>query len=166
MARDRRFVDVFDFKSFLTSRQREGSRVPVLHTHPKRILAIYHEATPQSDRSFCRRGCAGNAQDGRQRSSKARGRPLISAVPHSFRMAINSDENSMAYERHRGQDPAARPPVRRPEILPLPEGPNVDGGSEIVESGSIAGMPTAVIAAYARSSLLSIAGALSLRAWT
>ena len=57
-------------------------------------------------------------------------------------------------------------PVRRPEILPLPEGPKADGGSEIVESGSIAGMPTAVIAAYARSSLLSIAGALTLRAWT
>ena len=57
MARDRRFVDVFDFKSFLTS----PARAPagrVLHTHPKRILAIYHDATPQSDRSVCRRRCA------------------------------------------------------------------------------------------------------------
>jgi len=57
MARDRRFVDVFDFKSFLTS----PARAPagrVLHTHPKRILAIYHDATPQSGRSICRRRCA------------------------------------------------------------------------------------------------------------
>jgi len=72
----------------------------------------------------------------------------------------------MAYEKTSQSGPcrsATGPPPRNPA---LPEGPNVDGGSEIAESGSIAGMPTAVIAAYARSSLLSIAGPLTLRAWT
>jgi len=77
MARDRRFVDVFDFKSFLIS----PTRAPagrVLHTHPKRILAIYHEATAQSDRSVCRRRCAKRLAEIQARRG---GRALISAVP-------------------------------------------------------------------------------------
>lgn len=42
------------------SSHRAGERAggSVLYTHPKRILAIYHDATPQSDRSVCRRQCA------------------------------------------------------------------------------------------------------------
>ena len=88
----------------------------VLYTHPKRILAIYHDATPQSDRSVCRRGSAGNAQNGWQRSSKARGRALISAVPYSPRRGL-----IYAKVQWLMRDAAVRPlplgqPVPRPEI--------------------------------------------------
>src|ERR1700681_23103 len=45
MVRDRRFVDVFDFKSVLTSAQRSGQRAGLGYVHPKRILVVYHDAT-------------------------------------------------------------------------------------------------------------------------
>src|ERR1700730_2406843 len=45
MVRDRRFVDVSDFKSVLTSAQRSGQRAGLGYVHPKRILVVYHDAT-------------------------------------------------------------------------------------------------------------------------
>src|SRR6267154_260796 len=93
MARDRRFVDVFDFKSFLTS----PARAPagrVLHTHPKRILAIYHDATPQSDRSVCRRRCAKRLAEIKQGAGAARS---SSQSPHSSRTSSNYYYISIAY---------------------------------------------------------------------
>ena len=134
MARDRRFVDVFDFKSSLTSPRRERRRVG-RYTHPKRILAIYHDAIPQSDRSVCRRKCANRLAEIKQGG----GRAFISAVLLSSRAVSNYYYISMFYRGCSRQDRPLCQPVRRPEILPLAiremlESSRADGGSEIVES--------------------------------
>ena len=65
----------------------------VLYTHPKRILAIYHDATPQSDRSVCRRQCAKRLAEIKQGA----GRRAHLRSPHSPRIASNSYDISIAY---------------------------------------------------------------------
>ncbi len=135
MARDRRFVDVFDFKSSLTSPRRERRRVG-RYTHPKRILAIYHDAIPQSDRSVCRRKCANRLAETKQGAGP---RAHLRSPPHSSRTSSNYCDISICYMGRGRPDWPLCQPVRRPEILPLAiremlESSRADGGSEIVES--------------------------------
>src|SRR6266702_8938066 len=105
MARDRRFVDVFDFKSFLTS----PARAPagrVLHTYPKHILAIYHDATPQSDRSVCRRRCAKRLAEIKQGAGL---RAHLRSLRIRFGGASNYYYISMVYRKAQQAGPAALP---------------------------------------------------------
>src|SRR5882724_7948504 len=83
MARDLRFVDVFDFKSFLTSRQREGSRVRccilipsvywpyIMKQHRRAIAAFAGADVPEmrrtAGRDQARRGAARSSQQSRIR---------------------------------------------------------------------------------------------------
>ena len=99
MARDRRFVDVFDFKSSLTSPRRERRRVG-RYTHPKRILAIYHDAIPQSDRSVCRRKCANRLAETKQGAGP---RAHLRSPPHSSRTSSNYCDISICYRGAAGR---------------------------------------------------------------
>src|SRR5260370_6898180 len=115
MARHRRVVDVFDFKSSLTSPRRERRRVgcctlipsvywPYIMTQHRRAIAAFAD---------------GNALIGWRRSSKAGGRPFISAVLLSSRAGSNYYDISLFYRRCSRQDPPPSLPVPRPHILPF-----------------------------------------------
>ena len=86
----------------ISNRSSHRRRERRLHTHPKRILAIYHDATPQSDRSVCRRRCAKRLAE----ISKARAARSSPQSPHSSQTASNYYYISMVY---RGRDRRDRP---------------------------------------------------------
>src|ERR1700682_643500 len=127
MARDRRFVDVFDFKSFLTSRQREGSRVRccilipsvywpyIMKQHRRAIAAFAGADVPE------RRRTAGTDQ-ARRGAAHSSPQSRIGLGGRVIQMKIQWLTMSVAV----GTLPLGHP-VRRPEILPLPERPKADG---------------------------------------
>ena len=93
MARDRRFVDVFDFKSFLTSRRREGRRVGGCTLIP----SVYWPYIMMQHRRAIAASADGNALIDWPRSSKARGRAHLRSPPHSSRTESNYCDISICY---------------------------------------------------------------------